>query len=82
MRIKFCTRCGGNDLRIGQMRHADQIHFDLGEGGMFGRRTVGVTIHAAMCTDCGHIEMRGDIEALRRLEVDAEPADTPRRAVG
>ncbi|QNN23092.1 hypothetical protein HED60_12695 [Planctomycetales bacterium ZRK34] len=98
MRIMFCTRCGGNDLRAGQIRNADQIHFQLspaGEAGGSGwhrRRGADIPLQVAMCMDCGHIEMRGDIHAARRLETgpnaagDAQAtdiaADALHRAVG
>jgi hypothetical protein len=100
MRVTFCTRCGGNDLRNGQIRNADHIHFLLGApgsnaaggsgssgGGMWPRRRgADIPLIAAMCMDCGHIEMRGDIHAARRLESnpdasDSSAADALRRVV-
>ena len=103
MQVSFCTRCGGNDLRNGVIRNADQIHFLLTPGGngsssnsgsglmWHRRRGVTIPLTAAMCMDCGHIEMRGDIHAARRLEADPDRAagndidtvaDALHRAVG
>ncbi|MBI1367667.1 MAG: hypothetical protein GC162_03335 [Planctomycetes bacterium] len=66
----FCPRCGGGNQRSGHVRNLGKVYFEFGGSGLFRRRGQDVPVGAVMCLDCGHIELRADVEALSRRAIE------------
>lgn len=69
-----CYRCGGEMLAVGALYSAVRTAFRPQESKFLTMETGDVMTKATMCRGCGIIEIIGDVNKLRRLTSDPEPA--------
>ena len=69
-----CYRCGGEMLAAGALYSAVRTAFRPQESKFLTLETGDVMTKATMCRNCGIIEILGDVNKLRRLTSDPEPA--------
>ena len=69
-----CSRCGGDSFSAGAMISAVRTTFRPQESKFLTLETGDVMTKAMMCRGCGVIEIVGDVNKLRRLSSEPEPA--------
>ena len=72
MRERICPRCGGGDWENGALKtdvgvSGSSLFFRLAKTPLLSWISTRVTIEAAMCMDCGLVEMSGDLERARKI---------------
>lgn len=73
---KVCRRCGGTRLETGHLRERVATSFQPDKNVPFLSLRTTVPVSAAMCRDCGLVELTGDVDVARQLleKADAEEA--------
>jgi ribosomal protein S27AE len=71
-----CIRCGG-EMSPGALFSAVRTSFRPQESKFLTLETGDVMTKAAMCRQCGVVEIIGDVNKLRRLTSDPEPSTEP-----
>ncbi len=69
-----CYRCGGEMLAAGALYSAVRTAFRPQDSKFLTLETGDVMTKATMCRNCGIVEIVGDVNKLRRLTSDPEPA--------
>ncbi len=69
-----CYRCGGEMQAAGALYSAVRTAFRPQDSKFLTMETGDVMTKATMCRNCGIIEIVGDVNKLRRLTSDPEPA--------
>ena len=69
-----CYRCGGEMLAAGALYSAVRTAFRPQDSKFLTLETGDVMTKATMCRGCGLVEIIGDVNKLRRLTSDPEPA--------
>ena len=72
--VTTCYRCGGETLSTGALFSAVRTSFRPQESKFLTLATGDVMTKATMCRDCGVVEIIGDVNKLRRLTSEPEPA--------
>jgi excisionase family DNA binding protein len=70
-----CENCGSENLSKGRIRGAGHIHFYPEKVKFFTLKTSHIEIHSYVCTDCGKIMQRADVEKLSELLEGKETED-------
>jgi hypothetical protein len=68
-----CSRCGG-EMSPGAMFSAMRVSFRPQDSKFLTLETGDVMTKAAMCRDCGVVEIIGDVNKLRRLTAEPDQA--------
>ncbi len=71
-----CLRCGGETMAAGALYSPVRTSFRPQDSKFMTLQTGDVLTKAMMCRQCGHIEIIGDVNKLRRLTSEPEP-DSP-----
>lgn len=66
-----CIRCSSERIETGSIQTTGQVRFHPNHTKFVSLRTSDIKIQAFMCLDCGHIQLRGDVEKANAL-VDEE----------
>jgi hypothetical protein len=69
-----CYRCNGEMIVLGALYSAVRTSFRPQESKFMTLETGDVMTKATMCRGCGTVEIIGDVNKLRRLTSDPEPA--------
>ena len=69
-----CSRCSGEMLSAGALFSAVRTSFRPQDSKFLTFQTGDVMTKATMCRDCGLVEIIGDVNKLRRLTSEPEPA--------
>ena len=69
-----CYRCNGETVVMGALYSAVRTSFRPQESKFMTLETGDVMTKATMCRNCGTVEILGDVNKLRRLTSDPEPA--------
>lgn len=69
-----CHRCGGEMMAAGALYSAIRTSFRPQDSKFLTLQTGDVMTKASMCRGCGLIEITGDVNKLRRLTGEPEPA--------
>ncbi len=69
-----CYRCGGEMLSMGALFSGIRTSFRPQESKFLTLETGDVMTKATMCRACGIIEIVGDVNKLKRLTSEPEPA--------
>ena len=69
-----CYRCGGETVSLGALFSAVRTSFRPQDSKFLTLETGDVMTKATMCRTCGVIEIIGDVNKLRRLTSEPEPA--------
>ena len=72
MRERICPRCGSGDWEDGALKtdmdvSGSSLFFRLAKTPFLSWISTRVTVGAAICMDCGLIEMTGDLERARKV---------------
>jgi hypothetical protein len=70
---RVCSQCGGEVSAAGALYSAVRLSFRPQESKFLTMTTGDVMTKAMMCRDCGHIEIVGDVNKLRRLTNEPPP---------
>lgn len=73
MNTNACRRCGGEMLATGALYSAVRVSFRPQDSKFMTLQTGDVMTKAAMCRNCGLIEITGDVMKLKRLTSAPEP---------
>ena len=68
-----CLRCGGAYLEPGRVQGVGQLYFRPKNVKFFSLHTADVPVEASICTDCGAIDLIGDIHKAQTLLDQAKP---------
>jgi hypothetical protein len=69
-----CNRCGGETLSMGALFSGLRTSFRPQESKFLTLETGDVMTKATMCRGCGVVEIVGDVNKLKRLTSEPEPA--------
>lgn len=69
-----CRRCGGEALAPGALVSPVRMSFRPQDSKFLTLETGDVMTKAMMCRNCGLVEIIGDVNKLRRLTSEPEPA--------
>ena len=69
-----CLRCGGTQLEPGRIQSRGKVWFKPDNAKFFTFNTSDVQVRAALCLDCGTVDLVGDIEKAQALIGTAKPA--------
>ena len=69
-----CYRCNGEMIVLGALYSAVRTSFRPQESKFLTLETGDVLTKATMCRTCGTVEIIGDVNKLRRLTSDPDPA--------
>ncbi len=67
-----CFKCGGTNLKPGELRSGlvflpvSAFRFDTGNRSLFDK-TPDVLINATMCLDCGFVEILGNLKSAKAI---------------
>ena len=78
----ICSRCGGEMLSAGALFSAVRTSFRPQDSKFLTFETGDVMTKATMCRGCGLVEIIGDVNKLRRLTSEPEPATEKFAKVG
>lgn len=70
---KKCLRCGGTNLEPGHIQGICCLHFRPKNVKFCTLRTADVLVEANLCTDCGTVELVGDIHKAQVPTAEARP---------
>ena len=62
-----CIRCGSTQLASGWAQSTGKMYFRPDKVNFFALKTADLAVTAAMCLDCGTIELVGDINKAQSL---------------
>jgi hypothetical protein len=69
-----CYRCNSETIVMGALYSAVRTSFRPQDSKFMTLETGDVMTKATMCRNCGTVEIIGDVNKLRRLTSDPEPA--------
>lgn len=75
--MRMCGRCGGEMSAAGSLHSAVRVSFRPQDSKFMTLETGDIMTKAVMCSDCGLIEIVGDVNKLRRLTGGAAKSPTP-----
>ena len=67
MSLDSCPNCGEPSLVSGTLQSTGAVHYRPLEAKFLTFHTADVNIRAGMCSACGCIALRGDVEKLKHL---------------
>jgi hypothetical protein len=62
-----CIRCESSQLASGWVQSTGKMYFRPKKVNFFAPKTADLSVTGFMCTDCGAIELKGDINKAKSL---------------
>ena len=62
-----CLNCGGTNMHTGNLHSTGKTYFRPSDAKFLKLRTANIEVTANMCTDCGFINLIGDISKAKEI---------------